>query len=148
MSHPLLPAILEPPERDPLERFWRLEPDARALVAVAVCILILLLGVKGWISAAVYALALAPGVLVVRSVVRHHPGAAQDGALARSALAGLLFTLLILEYEELVDLCVSLITVTVPKRRSLTDAHHTFEEPLLVCRERARRCQEPTLCKP
>jgi hypothetical protein len=67
---PLLPAIIEPPERDPLERFWRLEPDSRALVAV----LILLLGVKGWLSAAVYALALATGVLVVRSVVRHHPG--------------------------------------------------------------------------
>jgi hypothetical protein len=102
---------LAPPERDPLERFWRLDPDLRSLVTAAACLFILLLGVRGFLSAGVYALALAPGVLIMRGVARRYPGVAEDSALARSALAGLLFTLLILEYEHVMDFCVMLITV-------------------------------------
>ena len=91
--------VLSAPVRDPLAALWRMDPDVRACTCTAAVMGVLLLGVNGYFSALVYAAALAPGLLLVRTAMRRHPGAVADGALARSALAGLLGTLVILNFR-------------------------------------------------
>jgi hypothetical protein len=88
--------VLSAPERDPLTALWRLDPDVRACLCAAAVMGVLLLGVKGYFAALLwYAAALAPGLLLMRTAVKRHPSAATDKSLARSALAGLLGTLVI-----------------------------------------------------
>ena len=100
------PAGLAAPERDPLARLWALDPDVRALACVALSFGVLIFGVNGWLPCLVYVLAVTPGTVIMRSALRRYPGAASNSALARSALAGVLGTLLILLYEQLVQLAV------------------------------------------
>ena len=101
-----LVAGIAAPERDPLSKLWSLDPDVRALVCVTLSFGILIFGVNGWLPCLVYVLAVAPGAVVIRSALRRYPGTVSNSALARSALAGVLGSLLILLYEELVQMAV------------------------------------------
>lgn len=140
-----LDMVLSAPERDLLAALWRLDPDVRACLCAAAILGVLLLGVKGYFAALVYAAALAPGLLFVRTAVRRHPGAAADGALARSALAGLLGTLIILEYEHVVHFCGLLITKTASAGNEASGVAATVWLAFAEVRKRGRGRHVPRL---
>ena len=111
LSPPSLAAGIATPERDPLAKLWALDPDVRALVCVALSFGILIFGVNGWLPCLVYVLAVAPGAVFMRSALWRYPGAVSNAALARSALAGVIGSLLILLYEQLVQMVVFFIFI-------------------------------------